>query len=155
MSFCYDPKTGTAYSDLENFDDWSAEINLGREAWLDVNLRRLLPRAVYKSAYKTAKKSKSWVISYLRQNGYVLMDSPGDLRTDLVHNGKTMTSFKVALQPPVNGKCRICGNPVEPTRQDDQCGDCDLENRLANKFALSGLNRQDVFEGRKGMGDIT
>jgi len=156
VSFTYNPITGAAYSDLEDFSAWCAELELARAAWLDVLVRKHVPRKVYEAGwkFKTKARSRDFAKAYLRQNGYSFAHDPAKLSTVLMRGSVILSMFNVALQPPERGKCRVCGARVEPTRSDDQCGNCDLENRLANKFKDAGWNVKDIMEGRAGMGDV-
>lgn len=147
MSVSYNPITGIAYSDAQDFETWKYEIGLQREAWADVILKRVLPHSVYVAANKKkSKKSQAFAETYLKQNGYRMVDIPENLTNAIVHNGKIISVYKVSLQPPDRHKCRICGGPTEPSQREDLCGNCDLENRLAAKFQSIGMNRSDVVK---------
>lgn len=135
--FTYSASTGIAYSDTEDFDQWCADINLGRQAWLDVHFKHMLPATVYAAAHKNAKGAQ-FAHTYLAQNGYQVVQDDKHLITTLLHHGKVVSTFKVALQPPDTGHCRLCHQPLEPTCESDLCANCTLEGALADNIRQRG-----------------
>lgn len=138
----YDAGTGIAYSDAEKFEDWCEELNLARENWMNLVMFKGAPQWVNVKAHSKNPKHVKEVQSWLRVNGWKLLEKPEELRYAISHEDKIVSEFRVSLQEPDREKCRLCGEPLAPGYRSDVHLECtiraNLETLVSKRYTVRG-----------------
>lgn len=127
-------KNGIVYaaSDCEDFEAWAQELSLARAAWLEALVIKHLPAWVHRKGKST--KAADAATAYMREVGFELCEDKDALDYVVKLKGDIIGRFKVCLQSPQPGLCRLCGQPMTLASPLDHHQLCAVTETLKSKI---------------------